>query len=222
MRRALFALFLSPLAASLCFGVLAVVVYPFMLFVTLCVALPLFVLFRKHGWLQWWHALLAGAIGGAFFVALDTALSGAPDIDLLVNANNVYYVSIGMAIGLLFWWLGIFRNRSFPTVARTFPASFVAVLPFAVLIVLTQRSLTPTFHQGRILQVLVEPTAIPRIGQVSVRLSTGQTILADLSDTWPRPSVVGHCFHVDERWSTIRFRRIYELSSPFGGGVDDC
>ena len=222
MRRALLALFLAPLVVSACFGLFALVVYPFMLLVTVCVALPLFFFLRGRRWLKWWHALLAGALCGASFVALDTVLTYAPDVDRLVNSNNVFFVSLGAAIGLVFWWAGVFRNESFPFVSRAIPVSFLAVLPLGALFVLVQRALEPTFHQGRVLEVLTEPTAVPRIGQVAVRLSSGRTVEADLSNTWPMPMVIGHCFQVDERWSTVRFRRVYELASPFGGGVDDC
>ncbi len=222
MRRVLIALLLAPLAVSLCFGLFAVLVYPFMLLVTLCAALPLFLLFRRKGWLEWWHALLAGAICGVLFVAFDTALSYAPDVDRVVNANNVTYVSLGAVIGFVFWWMAIYRNPAFPFVGRAFPMSVLAVLPLAVSATYVRQELTPTFHQGRVVEVLEEPSVFPRSGQVSVRLVTGRTVEADLSNTWPRESVVAHCFHLTERWSTVRLRRIYELSSPFGGGGDDC
>jgi hypothetical protein len=222
MRRALAALVLTPFAVSLCFGVFAVIIFPFMLVVTLCVALPILYFLRRRRWLQWWHALLAGAVCGASFVAVNSALSYAPDIDRLVDSNNVFFVGLGAAIGVIFWWAGIFRNQMFPFVDRSVPVSFFVVLPLAVAAVLVQRALVPTFHQGRVAEVLVQPTDVPRIGQVSVRLSTGRTVEADLSNTWPVSMVVGQCFHVDERWSTVRFRRVYELSSPFGGDVDDC
>jgi hypothetical protein len=221
MRRTLLALFLAPLAVSTIFGLFAIVVYPFMLTVTLCVALPLLFFLRRRRWLEWWHALLAGAFCGACFVAVNTVLSYAPNIDYLIDQNNVYFVGLGAAIGLLFWWTGIFRNHAFPFVGRALPA-FLVVLPLAALVVLLHRGLEPTFYQGRVAAVLLEPTTVQRIGQVSVRLSTGRTVEADLSNTWPRSMVVGHCFHLTERWSTLRFRRVYELNSPFGGGVDDC
>jgi hypothetical protein len=222
MRRALLALFLTPLFASTIFGLLAIVVYPFMLIVTLCVALPIFFFLRRRRWLEWWHALLAGTICAVSYIAADAALSYAPDVDRLINSNNIFFVGLGTAIGVLFWWAGVFRNQAFPFVSRAFPVSFLVIVPATALIVLIHRELEPGFHQGRVANVLAEPTTVPWHGQVTVRLSTGRMIEADLSNTWPIEMVIGHCFHVEERWSTVRFHRVYQLVSPFGGNVDDC
>jgi hypothetical protein len=64
MRRVLAALLLAPLIAVLPFGFGAVLIYPFMLMVILVMAVPLFYVFLKLGWLQCWHAAAAGFLCG--------------------------------------------------------------------------------------------------------------------------------------------------------------
>ena len=34
--------------------------------------------------------------------------------------------------------------------------------------------------------------------------------------------VLDPCVHLDNRWSTLRVHRIYEVLGPFGAGGDDC
>lgn len=222
MKRALFALVLIPVLASTMFGMLAFVVLPFMLAVTAFVALPLFLILRKAKCLSWWHALLAGAFCGVCFVLLNTILSSASDIDRLVSRNNIFYVGFGTAIGFIYWWAGIFRNSTFSFVSKKFPIGALAVLPLAFAVIFAYQALEEYHLKGRVITLLSEPGADPRQGQVIVRISDNLSVNADLSNTWPVSMVVGKCFHLSERWSTLRFRRVYQLQSPFGGGVDDC
>ena len=225
MKRAIIALFLTPLLASIMFGMFALVVFPFMLVVTLFIALPLLLTLRKFEKLNWWHALLSGSFCGACYVAIDTLLSYfsyAPNLDRLANSNNLLYVGLGAAVGFTFWWIGIFRNPAFPFVSPNFPRSIVVVLPLAVVAVLAHKTLQSTYHEGRVIAVLKNPHLVSGRGLVSVRLTEKSTVQADIGTTWPLSMVQGKCFHIEERWSTFRFHRVYELISPFGGDVDDC
>ena len=199
------------------FGVWGLIVFPFMLVVTLLVALPLFFLLRRARWLEWWHALLAGAFCGLCFAAVNTS-----DLDRFVNSNNVYFIGLGALIGFAFWWIGIFRNRAFPFVRASIPKSVVLVVPLVAGGLLMHQALRLNFYQGRVLTVLKEPSPPSTVGEVAVRLSSGSTVQAQFGNTWPRSMVAGKCFHLMERWSTLEMRRVYELASPFGGGVDDC
>jgi hypothetical protein len=152
-----------------------------------------------------------------------TALEGIrPDVDQLIDSNNVAFIGLGMLSGFVFWWVGVFRNAAFPFVDRRFPVSAALVAPLAVILVFLNHSLRQTFHQGRVVAIVSTPTSNPRAGQASVQMTGGGVIQADLSNTWPTSMIKGRCVHLEDRWSTLRFRRIYEVDGPFGGGVDDC
>src|SRR5258705_474398 len=59
--------------------------------------------------------------------------------------------------------------------------------------------------------------------KVTVRLSNGSVIeTAFLRDTRPTAVLMNQCWHLMNYMSTYRFRRVYSLMAPFGGGVDDC
>jgi hypothetical protein len=226
MRRALIALVLAPLLVSGVFGIFALIAFPFMLLMAFAVALPLLFFFRRMGRLAWWHAVLSGAICAVCFIAFNalmTALTGIrPDIDQLVDSNNVAFIRLGMLTAFVFWWMGVFRNAAFPYVDRRFPVTVVLVVPLAVIFVYLNHSLRQTYHQGRVIDIVVTPTANPRSGQASVQLTGGGVIQADLSNTWPTSMIRKRCVHLEDRWSTLRFRRVYQVDGPFGGGVDDC
>jgi hypothetical protein len=102
MRHALIALVLTPLLVSGSFGIFALIAFPFMLFMTIAVALPLLFFFRRIGRLAWWHAVSSGAICTMGFIAfstLMTALAGVrPDIHQLVDSNNVAFIALGMLV----------------------------------------------------------------------------------------------------------------------------
>jgi len=157
MRRALIALFVAPLLVSLMFGVFALLAFPVMVVVTVVLALPLFFLLRKAQWLRWWHAVLAGSLCGLCFAAANTLGVYGGTLDRLVNSNNVYFVGLGALVGFVYWWLGIFRNPSFPFVPSSFPWSVALLIPVVVAGVAVHRSLQQTQHQGRALSVLREP-----------------------------------------------------------------
>lgn len=222
MRRALLALFLTPAFLSAVFGVFALVIFPFMFVVTLVVALPLFLLLKNLRTLSWWHALIAGAFCGLFFVAFDTSLSHTFNPDHLINSTNFFYVSYGAIIGFTFWWTGVFRNAAFPFVSRTVPLGVVVVIPLAIVGVYVYQSLHANFHEGRVISVVKYPGKSGEVGEATVRLKSGSTVAAFFGNTWPIAMVENRCFHVTERWSTFRFRRIHELLVPFGGDAENC
>jgi hypothetical protein len=220
MQRAMIAFVVAPLLGSMLFGVAAVVAFPFMLGITGGVAIPLFFLLRKHRRLEWWHALLAGSFCALCFVLVDLIASGR-NLDVLVSQNNILFIDLGALVGVVFWWIGIFRNPAFPFVSVNFPWSIFLVVPLAAGGFLAYQALQTTFDQGRVLAIVEEPSNFEH-GRVLVRLSSGSTVQADSGITWERSILVGRCFHLIERWSTFRAHRICELMSAFGGGVDDC
>ena len=125
MRRVLIALILAPLLVSSVFGIFALLAFPWMLLMTFVVALPLLLLFKRIERLNWWIAVMGGAICAIGYITLNTvaplSYGVAPDADLLINSNNIAFLGLGMLTGFVFWWIGIFKNAAFPFVSRRFP-----------------------------------------------------------------------------------------------------
>ena len=192
-----------------------------MLFITFAFAYPLFILLRKRAWLNWWHAFLAGAFCGMCYIALDFMLSYSRELDNIINRNNIYYVALGASIGLIFWWIGIFKNKELPFVSSRFPWSIVAVFPIYASVFFAHQALQVNFHEGKVISVLKESNSQSVKGLVSVRLTGGAIVQAYFEDR-PSSFIVGKCFHLDEYWSNFQFKRVYRLVVQFGGDANEC
>jgi hypothetical protein len=224
MSRALTALFVVPLLASLVFGVLSVVAAPVMLVIAFVVALPLLLVFRKLRWLNWWHACTAGAVCGSAFTAIYWFSSPPYHIEYIGARTALFFVGFGALIGLAFWWTGIFRNNVFPFVSPRFPRTVLMVVPVAVVGVWLHQRLEPQFVEGRVVAVLVEPELKPeRSGAVQLRLRSGSLVEARLPAGGGSLSPVGQCYSLSERWSITQSHKLYFLHAPkFGERSDDC
>jgi hypothetical protein len=219
MSRVRIALFAAPVLVGVCFGPLAVIALPVTLLFTGVVALPLFCLFKRRGWLRWWHAVGVGIVCGALFEIV-FALGTAPDhTDFFGPADALTFCGVGAAIALLFWWLGLFRNEEFPSVPTTIPWGMVFLIPLVVGGVFLHNWFNPTFHDGRVTAVTGE---MPH-WRVTVRLSNGSIVILRLdNDDRPTSAPTNQCWHLMEHWSTKERRRVYSLLSPFGDGFNDC
>jgi hypothetical protein len=197
-----------------------------MLLMTCVIALPLLLWLKRIERLDWWIAVTGGAVTALVYILLNTltplTYGVTPDIDRLIDSNNIACLGLGMLAGFVFWSIGIFRNAALPFVSRRFPVSALISLPLALGCAYLNHSLRGTYAQGRVTSIDVPATRSYRTGQVTIRLTAGPVIHADLSNTWPSSMIQGRCVHVENRWSTLRLRRVYEVVSPFGGGVDDC
>lgn len=226
MRRTYIALVVAPLLVSAVFGIFALVAFPLMLLMTCVVALPLLLWLRRIERLNWWVAVTGGAVTALVYILLGTLMpltyGVTPDVDRIVDANNIAYLGLGMLTGFVFWWIGIFRNAAFPFVSQRFPVSSLIAIPLAFGCAYLNHSLRETYVQGRVTAIDVPPTQNYRTGRATIQLTAGPVVHADLSETWPSPMIQGRCVHVENRWSTFRFRRVYDVVSPFGGGVDEC
>ena len=223
MRRVWIAFFLAPLMVSLPFGKFALIAYPIMLAITLAFAVPLFFLLRRMQWLDWWHALLAGGTCGATYLLIDAMTGGGFSVDRIATAVNFFYLGLGAGIGMLYWWIGIFRNAAFPFVSQYFPKAFLLVVLLATLSAVLYQPLNFSVGQGRVTKILLEPTnESDRDGRLIVHLTSGAIVEADYGTTWPKEMIEGKCVHVTERWSLLRNRRVWEVAGLFGGGVDVC
>jgi hypothetical protein len=180
----------------------------------------LFIVFKSRGWLQWWQTVLGGLLGGAAWSLLFSLTSSFEYFDSFGLPNAIIWGGIGTATALFFWWVGLYRNSSFPDVDRGIPYAMLLLVPIAAGGVSLHRATNGvTFVKGRITAVAGEaPTR-----RVTVRLSNGAIVQTDLrNDTRPASLLMNQCWHLDNTWSLREGHRVYHLMSPFGGGVDDC
>jgi hypothetical protein len=216
MKRAWLALVFASLLGCAFFGLLGIIALPFFL----GTSAALFLFFKTRGWLQWWQTVLGGLFGGAAWSLLFSATSSFEYFDSFGLPNAILWGGIGAVTALLFWWLGLFRNSSFPDIDRTIPYAMLLLVPIAAGGVSLHRAMNVlTFAQGRITEVAGEaPTR-----HVTVRLSNGTIVQTDLrNDSRPSSVLINQCWHLDNTWSLSEGHRVYHLMAPFGGGVDDC
>ncbi len=219
MKRVIVALALAPLLVGLLFGWPGVlVVVPWAWLITAAMATPLFFFFRKRGWLKWWQVGLAGLLCGVTF---SIVFSGASleRVDAFGIPDALTFGGTGTLIAIVFWWLGLYRNRAFPAIPTSIPYGMLLLIPLAVLGVLWQQSFQTSFATGRIVAVKGEAPS----REVTVRLSNGSVVETFLShDSRPTEVMMNQCWHLMNHWSTFRFKRVYSLMAPFGAGVNDC
>ena len=75
---------------------------------TLFVAVPLFLVFRKLGWVKWWQVCLGGALVG-FLSPLAIQLMDAPSHGFWISLT-VLSVPLGAVAGFVFWCIGVYKN----------------------------------------------------------------------------------------------------------------
>jgi len=201
MNRVRIALIAAPVIVSVLFGVFGLIVLPITLLFTGVVALPLFYVFKRRGWLRWWHAFLVGLLCGAIFAVLDTLATSPSHADFFGLADALYFCGVGSLIALLFWWLGLFRNSAFPSVPSSIPWSMLVVIPLALGGFWLHRWFNSTFYQGRVIAVRGKaPTR-----ETTVRLSTGSIVVTRFDDDDRASStLMNQCWH---RGSTYISRR---------------
>ena len=224
MSRAIAAIFAAPLFAGLLFGFYAIFAVPVMLAVTAVVALPTFMVLRRIGWLQWWHALSVGTVCGGLVAVYYVATSPAYHVEYIGARNAFFFVGLGAAVGLAFWWIGIFRNPAFPTVASKRPLSMLLLVPVAGIGAWAYLGMEPHFVEGRVLRVLHEPQRdIEHSGLVQMRLSSGITVQSRIPIGSDYANSVGRCFVMSERRAFTQLENVYFIHSPkFGDRADDC
>jgi hypothetical protein len=216
VKRAWLALVFASLLGCVFFGLLGIIALPFML----GTSAVLFIVCKARGGLQWWQAALGGFLGGAAWSLLFSATSSFEYFDSFGLPNATIWAGIGTVTALLFWWLGLYRNTSFPGVNRAIPHAMLLLVPIAVGGVALHRATNVlTFAQGRITGVAGEaPTR-----RVTVRLSNGANVQTELrNDSRPSSLLINQCWHLDNTWSLSKGHRVYHLEAPFGGGVNDC
>jgi hypothetical protein len=219
MGRALLSLVLAPVLVGLIFGPMAIIVIPLALLLTGVLAVPLFLLFKKRGWLRWWHACAVGLLCGLAFSGLFAVSASPSHVEAFVVRDTLGFLEVGLSIALLFWWLGLFRNSSFPAVPVSIPWAMLTLLPIVAAGYLLYRSLDPAFVQGRVIEVDGPmPTR-----QVTVRLSDGVVVPTRFyDDSRPTSEMMNQCWSLMKYWSLKSRGDAYMLESTAGDGADGC
>jgi len=132
MGRVVGAFVLAPLLVSFAYGPVFFIAYPLFLIVTVALGVPAFFLFRRLGWLRWWHAVLFGVAGSTLGSYFDMG-GNAVRAEIYGPPHMLGFVLMGAGVGLLFWWLGLFRNDRYPGVASSVPKSMWLVLAAGLL-----------------------------------------------------------------------------------------
>lgn len=196
------------------------IAYPLVLAFTVLFGLPAFVVFFKLKKLEWWYAVLVGVSTSLIYCLLNTH-----DIDYLASKNNLLFMAMGIGLSIVFWWVGVFRNPKFDFVSISLPRAQLLLVPIFAIGIYSQSKLDIEHYRGRVLAIdFNNPYPIKSDKcTVDVRLSTGENIMSDFwGCDWPMSNVINKCFHLDNRWSTLRFKRVYSVSSLLGGDSDEC
>jgi hypothetical protein len=218
MRRVIAALLIAPLIVLAPFGVGGLVIYPFVGIFGLAPAALLFLLFRRFGWLQWWHAAAVGVICGALATL---SVGGSWEyLDAFGPQLALRFAGLGISISVVFWFLGIFRNAAFPSISRAIPYRMSYLLPLVMLGCILYWSIDPlTFDFGRVIHVAGKAPS----RTLTVRLSGGTVVEVPLSnDSRPSNVMQNQCWHLMSYWSIRKWGPAYSLMSPFGGGINAC
>jgi hypothetical protein len=216
MRRALAALFLAPILGGLVYGYFAIIAIPVMVATAALVALPLFFLLRRLHWLQWWVVSGAGALCSLAFALLYWFTSPPYHVEYTGARNVLFFVGNGTLVGLLFWWIGIFRNGAFTFVSRGMPISMVMMIPLAGVALWMHERLEPHMVDGRV-------SGPEQSGRIQLRLADGMVIQARLPADFEKQAVVGQCVVLSERWSITQLEKLYFIhAAKPGPKSDDC
>lgn len=207
--RVAFAFLFAPALAAVAMLVLSrsdaftfIVMIIVMALVTVMLAVPMFVLLRAMGWLQWPHALLAGTVCGV----LGGMFVGGPFI----------YGAFGGAIGLLFWWLAVFRNPDYPAVSRKLPLLMVGVIPLGMLWFWYAGQVGSRYTVARLVEAPVVTEANWDSARVRIQLPDGSTVPARLGGFIPKRLEINTCFAVTSRRDPLLLKRRYVVEHHAG------
>lgn len=222
MRRVVTAFLFAPLIAILAVGIsvgnagLATFVTFFFVYpLTLILAFPLFLLFRRLRWLQWWHAAAAGTLVTAIIVLnLVEPYGGWNHLGAEDLAQIVLYTSTGYDVALIFWFIGIFRNLAYPYVSPRLPiaASLIGIVVIPINVYL-RIVLEPVAMEGQIIALLPANHGEP---QAEVRLDSGVTIQASM--LCYSSYAKGNKVRLDYRRKSFLFKDQYELTDVIPSG----
>ncbi|WP_332852237.1 hypothetical protein [Duganella sp. S19_KUP01_CR8] len=226
MARAFTAYFLACVLVSLTFGGGAIFVLPLCLIEVALIAGPIFWLCRRLGYLNWWSAVLAGLCCSGFLFGVD--VSGNPlRAEMYGPMHAAWCVAAGISGGLVFWWVGLYRNAAFPAVPGGRLWSMLLMLPpLAMASAVYLRCETESVLVGRLLAEGGPPIAgMSNESTVSVILPGGETVRAMVSAGTDEPTRLGMCVSVISRAEVWSGRRLYWVShflDEHFEGYDKC
>ena len=195
---------LAPMVFALGTGSLALLVLPIMYFFMLLVAVPLFLLFRRLGWLGWWHATLAGFATASAFVGFYWRSANPYHVDLYGPVNSIDILAIGTTTGLIFWAIAIFRNPAIPQREVEWRVFVLVMATLALGSHFYREHVKPREVYG---VVLTLPTEQAYITDLSVRLDSGNVVTARAIDV--KNLMPGRAVFLETRHSMISPRSFY-------------
>lgn len=214
MRRAMLTLFLPAFAYAPFFGPLAVFALAVMVLLTLCVGLPLLLLFKACTRMLWWQALFGGVLTTLPLVLY--LLAGAGWANSAAYAWALGLSAMGALGGLLVWWVGIHGNPAFPEACGTTPRGSLSVFPLLLLGLIYSQALRPQHHVGCVLETDVIATPAESYGRAMVRLANESVISVPLSKGDLADDVLGLCVNIAQRrsWTLTGTRYQYRGLLP--------
>jgi hypothetical protein len=167
---------LAPLiVAIISGGALALAFLIIMYLFELTFAVPLFLLFKKLGWLSWWHSTFAGLATAAIFVAFYWYSANPYHIEIYGLSNAISYLAIGTGSGLLFWLIALFRNTALPQSPPNWFVMSLALVAFATGAFGYHTHLKSSIMYGVVVEV---PTDVSYIANLPVKLDSGPVVTA--------------------------------------------
>lgn len=182
MGRVIYGFILAPLLAGVVLAIAtgsgeALLFMPLFTYpLTLIFALPVFLLFWKLKWLQWWHATGMGLAIAIGFAWLFLGSANPYHVEIYGIADASVYLATGYSIAFAFWCIAVFRNQAFDYVSKKPP-----VIPAAIAVALiggtsyVQFCVRPINAVGQIVALLPPANGKP---MASVKLDSGETIQA--------------------------------------------
>jgi hypothetical protein len=176
-------------------------IYPFMV----AIGLPVFLVFWKLKWLEWWHAAGIGLLTSAVFVWLWEGSINPYHVEIYGLQEGSLYLTAGYLTGLVFWFAGIYRNAVFPHAHSRL--ALVSVFPLAVMIAganYLQMALATSNEKGTI-TALLEPVD----GKPMVRIETESNTSAEARLFCYYGSTVGQQIYLTHRKASSFFKERY-------------
>lgn len=193
-----------PLFVSLFFGSLFLLVAPMAWAACLVLAVPLFVLFARNGWLRNWQVVLAGILCGLLTGGVLTLGKGLYST-IQGPANLAMFTCVGGCIAYGFWWVGLYRNPRFGMQMTSSLFSSLYPLPVLACLGLLNFWYSASFSDAVALgeQQLVGGRNVARI-----QLPDGTQASAELDDGLRSP-LPGEKLTVESRRTLIAIGRRY-------------
>ena len=193
MRRVMLSIAFASVVIAASFGTIGVLAFPVVLVGGLLFGIPLLELFKGRSWLNWWHALVAGAIATIPYIVFYLSINQG-HTEHVGFYNSVYAFGAGMIGGLIVWLVGVFRNPAFMESNARFPRSIAWVVPILAGVYAYHEALEPIYVYGCIVDYRASsnPTSWHH-SDISVVTDHGERFDANVSAGSSNPRILGNC-----------------------------